>query len=109
MFLPQQHGICQEHGQAATALAKFVTAIQEDYFQGMTTLARRGLRDDPHRWLIFFALTNGLGYVSGGRLWPQIRIPVNHPLDGPTGAFYVKGPVTGYGGIGSSLKVLKVP
>ena len=36
------------------------------------------------------------------------RIPVNHPLDGPTGAFYVKGLVTGYGGLKSSLKVLKV-
>ena len=54
------------------------------------------------------ALTNGLGYVSGGRRWPKPHIPVNHPLDGPTGAFYVKGPVTGYGGIASSLKFLKM-
>jgi hypothetical protein len=38
----------------------------------------------------------------------RCHIPVNHPLDGPTGAFYVKGPVTGYGGLESSLKVLKV-
>ena len=36
------------------------------------------------------------------------RIPVSHPLDGATGGFYMKGPVTGCGGIGSSLKVLKV-
>ena len=34
-------------------------------------------------------------------------MPVSHPLDGATGAFYVKGSVTGYGGIASSLKVLK--
>jgi len=33
---------------------------------------------------------------------------VSHPLDGATGAFYVKGPVTGYGGIAASLKVLQV-
>ena len=56
--------------------------------------------------LVRVALTKGLGYASA-LLLEITRTPVNHPLDGATGAFYVKGPVTGYGGIGSSLKVLK--
>ena len=51
------------------------------------------------------ALTNGLGYARANFMG-LTRIPVSHPLDGATWAFYVKGPVTGYGGIGSSLKVL---
>ena len=37
----------------------------------------------------------------------RVCVPVSHPPDEPTGAFYVKGPVTGYGGIASGLKVLK--
>ena len=45
---------------------------------------------------------------TGPRNGVNDRIPVNHPLDGPTGAFYVKGPVAGYGGLESSLKVLKL-
>ena len=52
-------------------------------------------------------LTNGLGSVRPNLLGLN-RIPVRYPLDGATGAFYVKGPVTGYGGLESSLKVLKV-
>ena len=59
-----------------------------------------------HIALVFVALTIGLGYARAYLLGLS-RIPVNHPIDGATGAFYVKGPVTGYGGIGSSLKVLK--
>ena len=59
-----------------------------------------------HIALVSVALTNGLGYARAG-LMGLTRIPVSHPLDGATGAFYVKGPVTGYGGIASSLKVLK--
>ena len=59
-----------------------------------------------HIALVFVALTNGLGYARANLLG-FTRIPVSHPLDGATGAFYLKGPVTGYGGIASSLKVLK--
>ena len=46
--------------------------------------------------------------ISEPTKWMSIRchIPVNHPPDGATGAFYVKGLVTGYGGIGSSPEVL---
>ena len=36
--------------------------------------------------------------------WSKPQVPVSLPLDGATGAFYVKGPVTCYGGIASSLK-----
>jgi hypothetical protein len=61
-----------------------------------------------HIALVFVALTNGLGYALANFMG-LTRIPISHPLDGATGAFYVKGPVTGYGGIGSSLKVLKAP
>ena len=50
----------------------------------------------------------GLGYPRLDLAGVNGRIPVNHPLDGATGAFYVKGPVTGYGGSASSLKVLKI-
>jgi hypothetical protein len=59
-----------------------------------------------HVALVFVALTNGLGYARANLLG-LTRMPVSHPLDGATGAFYVKGSVTGYVGIASSLKVLK--
>ena len=52
-------------------------------------------------------MTNGPGYARA-KLLGLNRIPVRYPLDGATGAFYVKGPVTGYGGLESSLKVIKV-
>ena len=41
-----------------------------------------------HIALVFVALTKGLhvGYVRAGLLG-LTRIPVNHPIDGPTGAF----------------------
>ena len=62
--------------------------------------------EHPH-CLVFVALTEGLGYVRAGLLG-LTRMPANHPLDGCRGLLRM-GPVTGYGGIASSLKVLKVP
>ena len=59
-----------------------------------------------HIALVFVALTNGLWYARANFMG-LTRIPVSHPLDGPTGAFYVKGPVTGHGGLESCLKVLR--
>ena len=50
------------------------------------------------------------GYLARtgiGVILHEAASPVSHPLDGATGASYVKGPVTGYGGIALSLKVLK--
>ena len=40
-----------------------------------------------HIALVFVALTNGLAYARANLLG-LTRIPVSHPLDGPTGAFY---------------------
>ena len=46
-----------------------------------------------HIALVFVALTDGLGYARAS-LRGLARVPLSHPLDGPTGAFYVEKPVT---------------
>jgi hypothetical protein len=75
-----QHAVASGHLEAAAALAATLTDVQRDNFAQASTIARRGLRDDPHR-----SAAQALGpFVLLGTIRESVRYAAEEKMPAPT-------------------------